>query len=234
MSFCRITGRSRNLPKPHYFPLIPPMSPADAHRICKITGKSIGLPQHHYVPVLLRKSQPLAKCRITKTADGKRKHNPISGFKYLRPIIDPKLKKILKKPEGLEGEFVYPVTERKLSLMFPAQLEFSIRSGDIKDVMMAEDQVLLKMKIGDDISLPVRQIPANEYLNKELFEGEGIAEEEEKVEEVKPVIEKVKKEKKVKNPASVIVSADDWRDLIQPLLEGCDWKTFEDEAAKGK
>jgi hypothetical protein len=30
MSFCRITGRARNLPKPNFFPLIPPISPADA------------------------------------------------------------------------------------------------------------------------------------------------------------------------------------------------------------
>ena len=28
MSFCRITGRARSLPKPNFFPIIPPISPA--------------------------------------------------------------------------------------------------------------------------------------------------------------------------------------------------------------
>ena len=30
MSFCRITGKARDQPKPNFFPIIPPISPADA------------------------------------------------------------------------------------------------------------------------------------------------------------------------------------------------------------
>ena len=29
-SFCRITGKARDQPKPNFFPIIPPISPADA------------------------------------------------------------------------------------------------------------------------------------------------------------------------------------------------------------
>ena len=50
MSFCRITGRARNLPKPNFFPIIPPISPADAQKLCRVTGKRDD--DHHYVPLL--------------------------------------------------------------------------------------------------------------------------------------------------------------------------------------
>ena len=29
-SFCRITGKAKDMPKPNFFPIIPPISPADA------------------------------------------------------------------------------------------------------------------------------------------------------------------------------------------------------------
>ncbi|XP_044736764.1 uncharacterized protein LOC123298736 [Chrysoperla carnea] len=263
MSFCRITGRSRNLPKPHYFPLIPPISPADAHRVCKITGKSYGLPMHHYVPVLMRRTTLLTKCRITKVADlyGRRRHYPLAGFKYVRPIIDPKnehqktLLDLLTQKSG-EGNFVYTVKERRYSLVFPAQLEIAVRDGDIKDVMLSKDSdnVLLKMKVGNDITVPITEMNEDEYMeNEELFEGEGTTE------EVAPPIKKKQKctmglakifedkerlalddevlfihKKKVKkeNKTAVMVSNEDWRNLIEPLIEGCDWTQFEQEAAK--
>ena len=50
MSFCRITGKSRALPKPNFFPIIPPISPADARRLCRITAKRMDY--HNYVPLV--------------------------------------------------------------------------------------------------------------------------------------------------------------------------------------
>ena len=50
MSFCRITGKSRALPKPNFFPIIPPISPADARRLCRITAKRMDY--HNYTPLL--------------------------------------------------------------------------------------------------------------------------------------------------------------------------------------
>lgn len=42
MSFCRISGRSKTLPKPNFFPIIPPISLAHARKLCRITGKKLG------------------------------------------------------------------------------------------------------------------------------------------------------------------------------------------------
>ena len=50
MSFCRITGKSRALPKPNFFPIIPPISPTDARRLCRITAKRMDY--HNYVPLV--------------------------------------------------------------------------------------------------------------------------------------------------------------------------------------
>lgn len=105
MSFCRITGKSRGLPKPNYFPLLQPISPADAKRFCKITGKSYGLPSHHYIPVLLRaaraktSSSSLSSSSAGKRAGkrhgtavaksyGHRKHAIVADFRYVFPVFD--------------------------------------------------------------------------------------------------------------------------------------------------
>ncbi|KAK7869429.1 hypothetical protein R5R35_008158 [Gryllus longicercus] len=70
MSFCRITGKARGLPKPNYFPLLPPISPADAKRFCRITGKAFGLPGHHYTPVLLVRASRRKACAVTGGSAG--------------------------------------------------------------------------------------------------------------------------------------------------------------------
>lgn len=80
MSFCRITGKARGLPKPNYFPLLPPISPADAKRFCRITGKAYGLPGHHYTPVLLVRQSRRKACTVTGgSAGGNVKHHYPSG-----------------------------------------------------------------------------------------------------------------------------------------------------------
>ncbi len=72
MSFCRITGKSRNLPKPNFFPIIPPISPADARKICRITAKRMD--HHNYLPLLeIGKRPDCAKGKAGSGGGGKGK-----------------------------------------------------------------------------------------------------------------------------------------------------------------
>lgn len=67
-TLCRITGSSKSLPRPNYFPLLPPISPADAKKLslCRITGKSWNLPKHNYIPVFSFEKHPAPTCSVTR------------------------------------------------------------------------------------------------------------------------------------------------------------------------
>lgn len=192
MSFCRITGKSRGLPKPNYFPLLAPISPADAKRFCRITGRAYGLPSHHYIPVILTTSSNRNKCRITSSKDGrsrkhiedaeygKRKHMVLSDYRYIFPVFDESdeqqrnLIDLLnsKECDGVEDKFVYRVGERNYSLVFPARLEAAVRDGDVRDVMLAKDSdtILLKMRQGKNVSVDMHNY---DLASNSLFDGEG-------------------------------------------------------------
>lgn len=163
-TYCRITGKSRGLPKPNYFPLLPPISPADAKRFCRITGKSYGLPAHHYIPVLVGRKKTKSDV----------KHVVIKGYRYVFPIIDgcPELPDVLKKKCTDDRRYVYAVDKRRCSLVFPTSLEHAVRGGDVKDVMMSEtsDTVLLKLREGKTVELEIKEIDVTEVT---LMEGEG-------------------------------------------------------------
>ncbi|KXJ76187.1 hypothetical protein RP20_CCG010215 [Aedes albopictus] len=193
MSFCRITGKCRSLPKPNYFPMLPPISPADAKRFCRITGKSYGLPSHHYIPVMLIKSSGKTKCKVTNVSDqldphhyfpghyGSRKHTVICQFRYVFPILDDQdeaqknLTNILvQKTKSIEQSlYVYKVDERNFGLVFPAKLEAAVRDGDVRDVMLAKesDKLLIKLKKGNSIAVSLKNVEQADLEN--LYEGEG-------------------------------------------------------------
>ncbi|XP_047356866.1 obscurin isoform X6 [Vespa velutina] len=208
MSFCRITGRSRGLPKPNYFPLLPPISPADAKRFCRITGKSYGLPTHHYIPVLLGvHSHDKSKCKITNAAGfgphhytaglilgEKKKHVVLKDYRYVFPILEGEndqqkaLRDLLrtKKPsvEEEDHKFVYTVEERRCSLVFPARLEAAVRDGDVKDVMLSRDcdTVLLRLKQGKNVSVDFKNLKDFENLYDGLGPSEEVLKERERLE----------------------------------------------------
>ncbi|XP_059609277.1 uncharacterized protein LOC132256754 [Phlebotomus argentipes] len=192
MSFCRITGRSKGLPKPNYFPLLPPISPVDAKRYCRITGKAYGLPSHHFIPVLLSAATQKINCKITNVADklgphhyspdvnyGKRKHTLLTDYRYVYPIFDEtnetqkNLLELLNTKVIDEGNFVYQVDERRFSLVFPARLEAAVRDGDVRDVMLAKDSdtMLLKMRQGKNVSVDLQDFPEENWPH--LLNGEG-------------------------------------------------------------
>ena len=83
MSFCRITGRARNLPKPNFFPIIPPISPADARKLCRITGKRMD--DHNFVPLLESGKTP--ECVSSASKSTSRPHKTRHDFKYVTPVL---------------------------------------------------------------------------------------------------------------------------------------------------
>lgn len=196
MSFCRITGKARNLPKANYFPILPPISPGDARRFCRITGKSYGLPSHHFIPVVLTSFSNKKKCRVTNNAAeldrhhyapdisyGKRKHIVLLDYRYVYPVFDcesENQKELLEicnsKSTKNERKFVYRIDDKHCNLVFSANMEAAVRDGDIREIMFAKDsdQILLKLKAGKSIS--VELVEYKENLN-DLYEGEGPKEE---------------------------------------------------------
>lgn len=180
MSFCRITGKSRGLPKPNYFPLLQPISPADAKRFCRITGKSYGLPSHHYIPVLLRTAAAGKRFGGADTAYGRRKHCILGDFRYVFPVFDAAdmqqaaLNDILSTATTAadSARFVYRVDERKLNLVFPARLEAAVRCGDVRDVQLDRDgdALLLRLRRGRQVTVELQDF---DVLQNSLLDGEG-------------------------------------------------------------
>ncbi|XP_022821456.1 obscurin isoform X5 [Spodoptera litura] len=221
MSFCRITGRSRGLPKPNYFPLLAPISPADAKRCCRITGKSYGLPSHHYIPVLLTARSSKAKCKITNVSGelgphhyspeinyGNRKHEILPDYRYIFPVLDGSteaqkslLEMLLGKQVTEDKRYVYTVQERRCSLVFSAQMEAAVRDGDVRDVMLAKDSdtVLIKTKHGRSVSMDFKDFTED----VEMFEGEGPNAEVLKQREIEELEEKKKKRKRAAGLSSM-------------------------------
>ncbi|XP_017890129.1 obscurin isoform X5 [Ceratina calcarata] len=208
MSFCRITGRSRGLPKPNYFPLLPPISPADAKRFCRITGKSYGLPTHHYIPVLLGvRTHDKSKCKITNASGlgphhytagfvlgEKKKHVILKDYRYVFPILEGEgeqqraLRDLLNTKHPLveeeQSKFVYTVEERRCSLVFPSRLEAAVRDGDVKDVMLSRDcdTVLFRLKQGKNVSVDFRNLEDFENLYDGLGPNQEVLKERERQE----------------------------------------------------
>ncbi|XP_035904941.1 uncharacterized protein LOC118509021 isoform X1 [Anopheles stephensi] len=196
MSFCRITGKCRSLPKPNYFPMLPPISPAAAKRFCRVTGKSYGLPSHHFIPVsLVKRSAGADRCRVTNVsaelephhyqpgAYGRRRHEVLCAFRYVLPVLDDSdeaqrnLTTILQqKTKPLEQSlYVYRVDERNFGLVFPARLEAAVRDGDVRDVLLAKesDKLLIKLRKGNSVSVPLQSFEHTAHEPDALYEGEG-------------------------------------------------------------
>lgn len=194
MSFCRITGKSRGLPKPNYFPLLPPISPADAKRFCRITNKSQGLPGHHFIPALLAAKGLRAHCRVTGKSEGQaphhfpnidsslKVHDIIPGYKYVFPKFDEE-KKLQQRllslmstktiPGESNAKYVYTVEERLTGLVIPAGLEAAVRDGDIRDVMLdkEKDTMLVKMHHGPSVTIDLTGLAFEEGMV--LWDGLG-------------------------------------------------------------
>lgn len=197
MSFCRITGKSRGLPKPNYFPLLPPISPADAKRLCRITNKSQGQPTHHYIPALSSAKISRTFCKVTGKSEGQgphhypnaegnfKEHIFIPDYKYVFPKFDEDQKHqktllaLLSSKCGVECSnvrYVYSVDEKKTNLVIPAGLEAAVRDGEVRDVMLGQegDTILIKMYQGPNVTVDVDNFILEE--GTILWEGMGPSE----------------------------------------------------------
>ncbi|XP_042234482.1 uncharacterized protein LOC121874418 [Homarus americanus] len=195
-TFCRITGCARNLPKPCYFPLLPPITPAEAKKLCKITGKASDI--HSYSPIISF-GKPIRfdgteGCKITK-------HESLI---YLRPVFErtkeneknyfqledvlKKMKIKLKKRPDNDHEFVYHMSEQKTNLVVPPEMEEAIRLGELETLSMSKDSkyVNVKIRMGRIIKMDLRTLAFSEIVDREnLFYGRGqnkdVLEEQQKI-----------------------------------------------------
>ncbi|XP_069938807.1 uncharacterized protein [Cherax quadricarinatus] len=183
-TFCRITGCARNLPKPCYFPLLPPITPAEAKKLCRITGKASEI--HSYSPIIAF-GKPVRfdgteGCKITKHESlvyvrpvfEKTKENEKS-YSYLENLLKKMKGKLKKRPEG-ELEFVYHLSEQKTNLIVPCEMEEAIRTGELEAVSMSKDSkfVNVKIKQGRIIKMNLRVIQFSEINERnDLFYGRG-------------------------------------------------------------
>lgn len=195
-TFCRITGHARNLPKPCYFPLLPPITPAEAKKLCKITGKASDI--HKYSPIIAF-GKPInfdgiEGCKITKHESlifvrpvfEKTKDNE-KCYLHLEEVLKKMKFQLLKRPEA-EREFVYHLPEQRMNLVVPPEMEEAIRTGELESVSMSKDTkfVNVKIKQGRIVKMDLRTLKFSEIEEREdLYYGEGqskeVLEEQQKV-----------------------------------------------------
>ncbi|XP_071523601.1 uncharacterized protein [Panulirus ornatus] len=195
-TFCRITGCARNLPRPCYFPLLPPITPAEAKKLCKITGKASEI--HKFTPVIAF-GKPITfdgieGCKITKHESllfvrpvfEKTKENE-KGFPHLEEVLKKMKLKLKKRPEA-EREFVYRLSEPRMNLVVPPEMEEAIKTGELESVSMSKDCKFVNVKIrqGRIVKMDLRTLRFSEVDEREdLFYGEGqskeVLEEQQKI-----------------------------------------------------
>merc|ERR1711953_1453931 len=167
-SFCRITGKARDQPKPNFFPIIPPISPADARKLCKITGRRMD--DHNFVPLLEFGRRPeCVRCRVTGTGDVRKEippeeleggdllHVTRDDYKYVAPILRKEvidkeyqksfedLQKLLKRlkstgnDENNDKYFVYLLESCLCGIIVPQEVEEAIRLGEIESLSISKN-----------------------------------------------------------------------------------------------
>ncbi|CAB4061504.1 unnamed protein product [Lepeophtheirus salmonis] len=197
MSFCRITGRARSLPKPNFFPIIPPISPGDARRLCRITGRRMD--RHNYVPLIEYGKRPeTLKCSVTQGAKNVPKrgeHKFRQDYKYVTPILKKEsltdaadikafedLQKVLKrlKKNILENDdkmFVYMSSASLCGLILPAEVEEAIKLGEIENISVSKncDKVMFKIRGKPTLFVNLKEVDSknNNIGDSPIFNGGG-------------------------------------------------------------
>lgn len=232
-------------------PLLKPATPKDAVRTFRITGKwLLGSKIQHYIPALLNHTQKRSK---NKGDYGKVSHKQQKDFKYLTPELDPEneshqaLLKILNNKQG-DGMFVYTVEDTKCNLVITAPFELAIRDGDIVDILIAQRNDKIIIKLSDSKKIPLEIAP---FLGKNnMYKGEGATTEDEEKnhhhgkyamsiakvfeekerqsEEWEMELQKIVQKRKKQAWEDTI----DWDDMVRESVNKLDWKKFEKEAKK--
>lgn len=251
LSFCKITAASKVFSRNFYLPLLKPITPKDVIRTFRITGKWLkGSKIQHYIPALLKHTQKRSK---NKSDYGKVSHKRQKDFKYLSPELDPEnenhqaLLNILNNKEG-DGMFVYTVEDINCNLVISAPFELAIRDGDIIDILIAQRNDKIIIKLSDSRKIPLEIAP---YLGENnMCKGEGATTEEEEKnhhhgkyamsiakvfedkerqsEEWEMELQKVVQKRKKQAWEDTI----DWDDMMRESVNNLDWKKFEKDAKK--
>lgn len=251
LSFCKITAASKVFSRNFYLPLLKPVTPKDAVRTFRITGKwLLGSKIQHYIPALLNHTQKRPK---NKKDYGKVSHKRQKDFKYLSPELDPEnethqaLLNILNNKQG-DGMFVYTVEDIKCNIVVTAPFELAIRDGDIIDILVAQRNDKIIIKMSDSKKIPLEITP---YLGENnMCKGEGATTEEEEKnhhhgkyamsiakvfeekerqsEEWEMELQKIVQKRKKQAWEDTI----EWDDMVRESVNKLDWKKFEKEAKK--
>lgn len=251
LSFCKITAASKVFSRNFYLPLLKPVTPKDAVRTFRITGKWLLASKiQHYIPALLNHTQKRPK---NKSDYGKVSHKRQKDFKYLAPELDPEnenhqiLLKILNNKQG-DGTFVYTVEDIKCNLVITAPFELAIRDGEIVDILIAQRNDKIIIKLSDSKKIPLEITP---YLGENnMCKGEGATTEEEEKnhhhgkyamsiakvfeekerqsEEWEMELQKIVQKRKKQAWEDTI----DWDDMVRESVNKLDWRKFEKEAKK--
>ena len=167
MSVCHISGRTRTLPKPNFFPIIPIISADDARKLCG--GAGAGGRDKGFVTLLEVGKRPesvrsLIRARAkqenkeNKSANSSKTssfgpHEARVDFRYVAPVLkrdsietgDLKafddLQKILqrleKKDDESEKRYVYLMPTMLCGLVVPAEAEEAVRRGELESVSLS-------------------------------------------------------------------------------------------------
>jgi hypothetical protein len=177
-SFCRITGHSRNLPRANYFPILPPISPAEAKRFrttsCRITCNFN--PNHNYQPITKLIDEGVVKCRITEKS--------VYEYKFfLQPCFEestdsgagggagPGFGSVggTESEKRSGDEFYYYEIDDKV-LVLPKSVERELNKGIIRDVQISVENNKIGFK----------------YLNR-IKEYDLVSESTDKLQELAPL-----------------------------------------------
>ena len=186
-SFCRVTGNSRNLPKPNYFPLLPPISPVEARRLCRLMGKAVSSEDHQYVPLIeFARQSKAVKCHITshadeqhhhyqqlaiqqKTADKCRitaKHQINDNYKYLYPVLKEnsydlkQLKKILERMNSRLDSLTVQPGQRFVYQLDDSHLNLVLPADMEAAIRRGEIENLLISKDGTTVLIRLKDGPS--------------------------------------------------------------------------
>ncbi|KAL1514013.1 hypothetical protein ABEB36_003342 [Hypothenemus hampei] len=254
IQLCNITRQSRLFQRNFYLPLLKPLSPKDALRIHIITGKDVlARALEHWIPVLEEYACRVQRRRHMPKGKGKKRQRKKESMKYVSPFFDEnmenhgKLENLVRRKSKGRGQcYTYYIPEKKCTLVLTHQMEKAIRDKDIVDIMIAQRQekILIKMRDGTKVVMPICPYEAKAPLYRgegwtkkdieeyhhhgretfsiaQLFEAKEAGIEEWELEMMRMAN---KRKKKVRGEDSK-----DWKDMLTATTSNMDWDAFEEE-----
>lgn len=255
IQLCHITRASKLFQRNFYLPLLKPLSPKDALRRRVITGKDVlQKALEHWIPVLEEYAARVQRRKHMPRGRGKKRQRRKESQRYLMPFFDddlpyhPRLRRIVSQKSKGRGQcYTYRIPEKKCTLVLTHQMERAVRDKDIIDIVIAQrqDKILVKMKDGTKLTMPLSPYDGNAPLYRgegwtrkeieeahhhgretfsiaQLFEAKEAGIEEWELEMMRLANQR---KKKIKGEGT-----QDWKAMLQTTVDNMDWEEFEEEA----